>query len=618
MSAWNEEQRASLEGQVRAWIEWARQKLPQGGDIPPILNDDWDHPWWKSPIFNTGWDSWWKTAGEAPWVSRLEHFFDIDFEQGAQVLSTFKELDLADLPTRFVALSVCYALAHYEPVLLNEDLASQARDRHGKNLAQLIRLVPIELFDDWRTIRWEILNAYVIRDWDRARELYDRAEKLNLRPGEIEVLRAQFRFLAALAQETELSLESLFWPPEVYSRGSLQSLFLLPLGLTPQDPTAALPDARQEMLRYAIPDLETALAKLEDLSPAYRAVLARSLFLTGRYYDAAKEYERLENDPEVVETDFRKGAYMSAAASYRKAGETQRAIGVLEKCAADFQDAKAIYLRIAELESQQADLPTIAERLRKEQERNRDVDEQNWWVSPLIVAGETWTNTEADKARLRARPEYEQLQPLLSEYWPSFAGLDQKAKDEWVYAIIETHFCAAQGHIRDTYRRKAVAAFAQAVELELSSKVFVQFRKDASQDLRLRELAAVAIREKSEELTPFARFIEGKQSLTLGQMAYILGQSKNSNHPLFREFAAWVQLRHPRLFEYVGDLGQITSFRNPAVHKGFSTRTIEDVPGWCKTVIESLTATSAISPKETGSGGAEPGLKRPTKGMRIR
>jgi len=385
------------------------------------------------------------------------------------------------------------------------------------------------LFDDWRTIRWEILNAYVIRDWDRALALYDRAEELDLlQPGEIQVLRGQFRFLAALRLDSELSLQSLFWPPEVYLPGSVQSEFLILKGFIPPDPIADVAESGREMPRHVAFDLETGLEKRHDLSAAYRAVLARCYFLTGRSYDAAREYERLENDD--LGTDFRKQAYVSAAASYRETGETQRAIEVLKKCAADFPDAKGIWLRIAELESHQGHLPAISESLRKEQERSPDV-ERNWWVSPLIFAGETWTNTEAEKARLRSMGEYEQVQPLLSEYWSPFAALGQKAKEEWVFGILETHFCMAQGQIRDIYTRKAVASFAQAVELELSSKVFLRFREKALADPGVRALAAQALQEKCGELVRFAKFIEKKQSLGIGQMGYILEHKSNSKVP---------------------------------------------------------------------------------------
>ena len=213
-----------------------------------------------------------------------------------------------------------------------------------------------------------------------------------------------------------------------------------------------------------------------------------------------------------------------------------------------------------------------------------------WLVSPLIVAGETLTDSEADKARKRAEPEFEQLSSLLSEYWPAFAKLEPGARTEWVFGIQETHFCRIPGLMRDTYKRKAIASFAQAAEIELSSKVFQRFREYGLGDPRIRGLAAQAIKENSDKLVPFAKFVEKEHKpLGIGQMAYILDHSsKNPPQALFQELSIWVQQNYPRLFDRVGLLYKIADFRNPALHRGVSVETIDSIPGWCRAVIESL------------------------------
>src|SRR5271157_2845215 len=261
------EEKEMLREEVGAWIEWARRELPRDGNIPPIFNT-------YEP-----WESWWSNSGDPPWISWFYGcpFEDID-QEGPQLLSTFEESFLADpseVAARFVALSIYYSLAHL-PSVYAEGFVSEARDRHAKNLAYLTCLVPAEDCHDWRTTRWEILNAYVISDWDRALELYNRAERLNLLPlAEIQVLRAQFRFLAAFGKATQPSLDSLFWPPDVYSPGSVCSECLYLGGLTSAKRKYAFANCDNEMLRHAAVDLETALAQRDDLSPAYRAVLAR-------------------------------------------------------------------------------------------------------------------------------------------------------------------------------------------------------------------------------------------------------------------------------------------------------------------------------------------------------
>jgi tetratricopeptide (TPR) repeat protein len=581
MSDWNRKEEA-LHSRVDAWIQWARQELPKGGNIPAI--------------FNALGDSWWTDARDVPWVTWVVGNVDRDVDRGGlQLLSTVERFLLggpSDLPTRFVALSVYYGLAHFPSIYAETDLLAEAQERHARTLAYLVRLVPTEDCHDWRTIRWEILNAYVISDWDRALELYNRAEKLNLLPlTEIRVLRAQFRFLVALGKATVPTVNSLLWPPDVYSPGSGRSELLFLAGLPLPTPEYAFPDSDKEMLGRAALDLKTALAQRDDLSPAYHAVLARCYFLTGHFHDAGKEYERLEGANVLkVFKDVSPGhaVYLSAAASYRESGEREKAIAVLEKCAADFPDAIGVHLEIAKLWAMELNLPAISEALRKELECNPGVD--LWFVSPLIVAGETWTHTEQDKARLRARPQYEQIQPPLSEYWPAFAKLDPEARKEWIFGILETHFSMAQGHIRDTYKRKAIASFAQAVEMELSSKVFQRFREYALGDPGIRAPAAQAIKEKADKLMLFASFIEDEiKGLTLRQMTNIVKwSSKNSAEPLFQELGSWLQQNHPRLTDHVGLLYKIDDFRNPALHRGVSVETIESIHGWCRTVIESL------------------------------
>jgi tetratricopeptide (TPR) repeat protein len=435
---WNrEEGQAGLRETVSGWIEWARQKLPEDGNVPPIFNAGW------------GGDAWWKTVGEAPWNSRLEDFFDIDFEQGAHVLSsTLKELDLADLPTRFVALSVCYALAHYEPVLLNEDLASQARRRHEKNLADLIRLVPIEFFDDWRRIRWEILNAYVISDWRRALRLYNRAEELDpLRPGEIQVLRGQFRFLAALSEETVGSLDSLLWPPEVYSVGSIESDFLFVAGLVPmKGKVRTLAAVAKEMLRQAVPDLETAMTKRDNLSPAYRAVLARCYFLTEHFHDAGREYEKLLSEHlgvlgNVLGVRFKAVVYRSAARSFQRDGQTEKAREISESWLMEYPDDPEALRLMADVQARQLNFEKAVEYYRRLVDLKPELEEDVATKIALALGGVSPAklSTLAEDL-MKKRPEATELIKSLNlELWPAYkASQVQHARSGYMAAALCT------------------------------------------------------------------------------------------------------------------------------------------------------------------------------------
>jgi hypothetical protein len=105
------------------------------------------------------------------------------------------------------------------------------RARAERTLALMVRFVPVDdCGNAWRDVRWEILNCYLIEDWDRATRLYNRAEDLQLKSaGEIATLRGQFRFLTVFGGRIEqnvrrlldrsdirLALNSLFWEPRIF------------------------------------------------------------------------------------------------------------------------------------------------------------------------------------------------------------------------------------------------------------------------------------------------------------------------------------------------------------------------------------------------------------------
>ncbi len=77
-----------------------------------------------------------------------------------------------------------------------EDAVAHIREQFSADFALLVRhLVVEDCPPNWRSIRWEILNSYVIRDWERALDLYGRAEKLGVTdPVDIQLMRGQFRF----------------------------------------------------------------------------------------------------------------------------------------------------------------------------------------------------------------------------------------------------------------------------------------------------------------------------------------------------------------------------------------------------------------------------------------
>ncbi|MXZ55180.1 MAG: hypothetical protein F4Z14_03315, partial [Gammaproteobacteria bacterium] len=176
---------------VQEWIQWSRESLPETGDYP-MLN--------VAEIKGT----------TCPWQEEIySDFRKSDRESREKLLTLFENhlsRDPADVSSRFTALNLHYALSthanddpemntYYEVTGVDPE---DVREGFAKNLAYLVRLLPVENCTDWRTIRWEICNACAIRDWGRARQLHDRLEVHGLlEPAERQILRGQFNFFVA-------------------------------------------------------------------------------------------------------------------------------------------------------------------------------------------------------------------------------------------------------------------------------------------------------------------------------------------------------------------------------------------------------------------------------------
>jgi len=110
-----------------------------------------------------------------------------------------------DTASRFVALNFLYRLelCLQDPVL--EALYEDECDGVREDLKFFIRLAEPDRLEDLRTIRWEIVNACAIKDYERAARLYDRIEHLGLlSDAEAHALRGQFHFLVVFLPRWEL------------------------------------------------------------------------------------------------------------------------------------------------------------------------------------------------------------------------------------------------------------------------------------------------------------------------------------------------------------------------------------------------------------------------------
>ena len=291
--------------QVQEWIKWSRESLPETGDYP-LLN--------VAKIKGT----------KCPWQEEIYSDFPYSDKGSRDKLLTLFEnhlsRDPADVSSRFTALNLHYALsAHAND---DSDLKSyyyltgvddeDVREDFAKNLAYLVRLLPVENCTDWRTIRWEICNACAIRDWGRARRarrLYDQLEALDLLElAEIQILRGQFNFSVVFDSKTPGNLDPQFWEPKLYysepddslsCEEDLHEFILFSWGLNParkrkeDEKEITLDEAERDRISDAANDFDKGLTKRPDLSPAYRSMLAACYFATGDFWNAAKNYEQV-------------------------------------------------------------------------------------------------------------------------------------------------------------------------------------------------------------------------------------------------------------------------------------------------------------------------------------
>ena len=619
---------------VQEWIEWSRQNLPETEHCPELDVTEIkgaECPWWS-------WESLYYRG------SFGEGFFEeSNREERDEFLILFEDQlsrDPGDVSIRFTALNFhCRLLFHYDSnvkgfcdaVGIN---CEEGRKHVAKNLAYLVRLLPVDACTDWRAIRWEICNAYYIRDWERAGRLYDRLVALDLdvpNQAERHLLWGQFHFLRVLGPKINPKFDLQSWKLGLYDsydrlhiRKEIDdSVILLFMGLVPQVTTTifrknpkeqiTLDDAERDRICDAAHDLRKGLCKpwtstlrivertddaANDLDkgltnradirwPAYCSMLAGCYFATGDFDNAAKNYEQALVG---CERDFRQCLiYQSIATSYQQAGDTEKAKDALKQCADKFPNAKGIYKELARIQAQETDYHSAYESLTKELERDPTFGE-DWLVSTALALGAVGRSSEQIathvESHLRSNPQISaSLESLLRVHWPSVDHLTDKAREKWIggsYIILNLPVDVRMNRVQ---AGAAAPLFATAVELELKAKVFEKFRDHVSRSSELRSLAK---QESSfDECKLFCRFLAGGK-MTLGQMHYVLRDCRDSKRDILRRFNHWVQKNRPLLLKKLRVLEKIYGIRGPAVHGSISKEDAERMPHLCRDFLSEL------------------------------
>ena len=598
--------------QVQEWIQWSRESLPETGDYPmlDVAEINGTACPWQEGIYDEF------THSDRGSRDKLAALFAIHLSR-----------DSADMNSRFTALNLHYALSTYA----NDDsemktyydltgvdhVCEDVREDFAENLAYLVRLLPVENCTDWRTIRWEICNACATRDWERARQLHDQLEALDLlEPAERQVLRGQFNFFVALGSKKHWEFDPLFWEPKLYFSKPDDSLgwkgishqYILyfwgqNLGRKFEEDRKeiTLDKAARDRISDAANDFDKGLSKRPDLSPAYRSMLAGCYFAKGDYGNAAKNYKRVLEDrnSKIFDTEFsRIEIFKCIANSYQLEGETEKAKDTLKRCVDEHPTAKGIYKELAKLQAQATHFREACESLTKECERDPTFGE-DWLVSTLLALGSIGRDSEQIATRverhLSSNPQLSDgLKSLLNAHWRSLGDLTPESQWKWICGCYMILNPPVDKLLHRQLSQASVTQFGTAVELELKSMVFGKFRDYVSRSPDLRSL----VKNKSywREDERFFKFLASQEpiKMPLGHMGYrAFKDSNKSRRDILREFSRWVRQNRPSLLKNLWVLEKICDIHNRAKHdRSISEEDARRVPHLCRKFLSALLISS--------------------------
>jgi tetratricopeptide (TPR) repeat protein len=516
------------------------------------------------------------------------------------LLQTFESVlsrDPFDVAVRFTALSAYYELSTFDPIY-EEQFVAKDRARHKKNLAYLVNMVLAEDCTDWRTIAWEILNSYASRDcWDRALQLLARAEQMKLKDRrEIQAIRGQLRFLEVFGDEMEVPLDSLEWEPRILESDDKDSKMLAYYAVSASLSKMRLSEEHVEKLKDASNDLDKALGGGQEFAPVYRALLAACQFWTERFLEAAKEYERLLSvrlpslDPEFS----RELTYLSAATSYRRGQQTDKAIECCQRWIAEVPDTPYAHKLLGELHEDNTEYEDACESFR----RVVDLDEKfggEPGIRSSLALGGLRRAAEADMTKLRGTPEYKQLSLLLEDHWTPFRHMTDDARCEWVCGVIDWLLWYPKhdwAPFRARKLAKAAQSYVTAVERELASTVFSRYQKFALATTEITE-SARQVPHGDKEVGVMAAFcLSGspfdRRAPTLGEMTYFVDMGIKGGHRLWVELQRWTKRNFPCLLQHASNLHKLNKFRRGPAHGKTPEIPPEEIQPLCRMIIESL------------------------------
>src|SRR5262249_16831211 len=132
----------------------------------------------------------------------------------------------------------------------------------------------------------------------------------------------------------------------------------------------------------------------------------------------------------------------------------------------------------------------------------------------------------------------------LAIFWPDFKLLTDDARTSWIYALYVVYFQQSDPVFAPAALNSAVASFTKAVEHELKSRIFLDFRKSMRSDTKLMPILHGAT--KADPITKF--IVRSYPKIMLGEMCGAIKDCmKPTSHPILSELRTWIMQRCPSL-----------------------------------------------------------------------
>lgn len=550
---------------VETWIAWSREILATDDQIPLISEP---LGLWRSddPIHDAF------RNGDDEFYSGFTH----------AVIE-----NPTDLATRFAALNVYYRLMLHEIETgdeIGDDQWAGKREGFQRKLVEFVVPWRLEATDP-KTVRWEIVNACIAKDFDGAIGLCEHLVP-HLPAWEVAIFRGRLHFLAALSS---IPADTPYWWDLPFGPASSDPIRqrmaeLAPVQLSSHciiapEPADGFNDCAKVHLREAIAKLETALDGNPSGPPHYcRPMLARSYSALGHHHEAARCYqavvdnredflrecrERVQVDCPALIANLSSGLYRRLAEALHAAEELDEAISAAERWVTEFPDEELAYRLIARLYDEKGDMPNSVMWYRKAADRFPTVSE-DWPVSAVLKLGETAGLDRIEQAvssYVEAHPEgWKRIAFALGHHWKAFSCLDPVSKVKWPAGLDILH---AQPY-GEASAGSASHCFSWVVERALREHVFTQFRKEREKEPQSR----INVSEQPEKAAVFCRFLNGEKDLAFGEMLKIVQMSVRSREAPFDAFAGWLANKRPLYWQQIGHLDEwmMVDLRNREDH----------------------------------------------------